>query len=128
MRSVPLHKSLDSRFYHSPLRVWFNLPCLTVWILGYPFILLYLPPHSHELFEVSTIHAATDPRPSLSFYTPQARSIPSRRICMNCLNVLTAHAAMDPRSSFSFYTHQPYRNSVASRRIRPISCFYTIKP
>ena len=89
----PLHNSLDSRFHHSPLGVWFNLPCLTVWILGSPFILLYLPPHLHELFEVSTIHAATDPRSSFSFYTPQA-----------------------------------YRNPVASRRIRPISCFYTIKP
>ena len=28
-------------------------------ILGSPFILLYLPSHLHELFEVSTIHAAT---------------------------------------------------------------------
>ena len=29
--------------------VWFNLPCLTMWILGSPFILLYLPPHLHEV-------------------------------------------------------------------------------
>ena len=70
-----------------------NLPCLTVWILGSPFILLYLPPHLHELFEVLNIHAATDPRSSFSFCTPHA-----------------------------------YRILVASRKIRRISCFYTIKP
>ena len=60
-----------------------------------------------------------DPRSSFCIYLP---------ICMNCLNVSTTHAATDPRSSFSFYTPQAYRNPVASRRIRPISCFYTIKP
>ena len=81
----PLHNSLDSRFHHSALGVWFNWPCLTVWILESPFIVLDLHPHLHELFQVF-------------------------------------------RSSFYFYTPHAYRNPVASRWIRPISYFYTIKP